>query len=89
MNLVKYLGSLSEINSIIYFCQFYLPDEEVSSTYQLTENTLFSLGSQDHDGKLQKIEHKKVDNFLAVKMFIREVSISKIIQVYDEKIVKN
>lgn len=55
INLLKYLASLGEVNSILYFCQFYVPDSDVSKTYQLRENTLFTLSGDDRNGQLQKV----------------------------------
>ena len=43
LQLLKYMGGLPEINSLLYFCQFYLPDDDVSREFQLKENTVFTL----------------------------------------------
>lgn len=36
LSVLKYFNSLPEVNSLLYFCQFYLPDEEVTRNYRLT-----------------------------------------------------
>lgn len=81
--MIKYFASLSEVNEILYFCQFYVPDEEIVRTYHLAENTMFTLASGDNNGRLQKVEHKKLVDFLSIKMFLREIAITRIMKIYD------
>ena len=86
---MRYFSSLAEVNSLLYFCQFLLPDEDVIRQFQVSENTVFTLTPPDEKGQSQKVEHTKVENFVAIKMFLREIGINKIIRTYEQKVVKN
>lgn len=59
LSLLRYFGSLDEVSSLLYFCQIILPEEDIRKTYQLTENTIFTLTPPDEKGQSQKVEHTK------------------------------
>jgi hypothetical protein len=35
LKLLEYFNSLPEVNSLIYFCQIYLPDQDLKKRFQL------------------------------------------------------
>lgn len=56
LKLLEYFNSLPEATSLIYFCQVYLPDEDLISRFQLRENSLFSMVNQNpRTGEMQKL----------------------------------
>ena len=52
---MRYFASLEEINSLLYFCQFLLPEKDVISQFQVNENTIFTLTQADERGQSQKV----------------------------------
>ena len=87
--LMNYFNSQREVTELLYFCQIYLPDDDLVRKFSLKQNILFTLFDQDRNGNMKKLEHSSVSNFLEIKMFLREISIQKMMQVYEEKIINN
>ena len=48
--LMRYFISIKEVSSLLYFCQFLLPDEDVVRQFQLSENTIFTLTPSRKNG---------------------------------------
>lgn len=72
MKLLEYFNSLPEVTSLIYFCQVYVPDNDLISRFQIKENSLFSMMDQNpQTGQIQKLEFKDALEFVSVKMFLR------------------
>lgn len=57
---MNYLNSLSEVTSLLYFCQIYLPDTGLTKKFGLKQNTIFTLFDVDGSGNMQKFEHTKI-----------------------------
>lgn len=51
---MNYLNSLSEVTSLLYFCQIYLPDEYLVNKFDLKQNTIFTLFDEDGKGNMKK-----------------------------------
>jgi hypothetical protein len=89
LHILRYLASLEEVNSLLYFCQFLLPDEDIVRQFQISENTIFALTAFDDSGQSRKVEHTKVEDFVSIKMFLREMGISRILRFYEHKVMNN
>ena len=80
---MNYFNSQSEVTSLLYFCQIYLPDDDLVRKFSLKVNIIFTLFDPDQNGNMKKLEHSSVSSFLEIKMFLREVSIQQMMKAYE------
>jgi len=52
---MNYLNSMPEVTSLQFFCQVYLPDDELVKKFNLKQNSLFTLFDPDKTGHIKKL----------------------------------